>query len=51
MSFSGITVGATAKRAGTVSASAEAVCNLTEAVIASVEVAATSAGAVFCVFG
>ena len=44
MSFSGITTGATAKRAGTVSASAEgvsasagAVCSLTEAVTASAE--------------
>ena len=45
MSFSGITAGATAKRAGTVSASTEgvsastgAVCSLTEAVTASAEV-------------
>ena len=57
MSFFGITAGATAKRAGIVSASAEgvsasagAVCSLTEAVIASAEVAAASAGALFLCF-
>ena len=53
MSFSGITAGATAKRAGTVSVSVEgvsafagAVCNLTEAITASTEAITASAEAI-----
>ena len=58
MSFSGITAGATTKRARTVSAFVEgvsastgAVCSLIGAITASVEAATASAGAIFGVFG